>query len=262
MQIETLYLSFDCVLPSAIFFNQHIEPSAIRCYAIVRNLTKLEGFCFASNEYLSKILQVDISTIKRWIRSLSKQGYLKIITEKIGINRRRLIYLADGFKKSFRRLKNEPPKAQFRTPPSSKMSHIKEEETKEEEKKEKENAKAYSSDKGETPKSELRSQISFSFEKMRFENIELKDIESWKELYPSVDIDKELKLMTEWIRCNERKARSKKHWRKFINLWLAKNNEREINREAAKSRGFSNEIDRRPRDKDGNIKQSQYAGMF
>jgi hypothetical protein len=106
------------------------------------------------------------------------------------------------------------------------------------------------------------SRIRFAFNVYRFENIEIEHIHRWKELYPTVDIDLELKKMTEWILCNERKARSKKRWHQFISNWLSKNNEHNINKEAARSRGFSNEIDRRPRDKDGNVKPSQYAGMF
>lgn len=252
-------LSFDAVLPMCLFYNKHIEPNALKLYAVVRNLTRLQGYCFASNEYLADLMDFDVSSIKRWIRSLTKQGYLEIETDKAGINWHRRIYLSDKFKKSLRRLNSDTPPAQNCAPPSSKLSHIKEEENKEEKKKE--SAKAHSSDQTETVRSK-HPEIKFSFDIYRFENIETRDLESWKELYPTVDIDRELKAMTEWIWSNQQKAKGKKHWRKFINHWLSKNYEQNINKEAYRSRGFSNEIDRRPRDKDGNVKPSQYAGLF
>jgi DNA-binding PadR family transcriptional regulator len=129
-------LSFDCVLPSAIFFNSNLEPACIKFYAIIRNLTKKHGYCYATNEYLEGILGCSTASIKRWLGSLEEEGYLEVETEKNGINWQRRIYLSDKFKIELRRLKNEPPPAQKCTPPSSKMSPIIEEYSKEREIKE------------------------------------------------------------------------------------------------------------------------------
>lgn len=123
-------------------------------------------------------------------------------------------------------------------------------------------AKADSPEQFETNRPRPRSDILFDFDKERFENIETKDIESWKELYPSADIDRELKAMTEWIHSNPHKAKNKKRWRAFINRWLSTTHEKNVNKEANRSRAYSQEIDRRPRDEAGNVKPSQYAGVF
>lgn len=128
---ETLDLSFDCVLPSAIFFNENLEPACIKAYAIIRNLTRMHGYCFATNEYLAKLLKAGESSVRRWLSSLENEGFLHIETEQNGIQWQRRIYLADEFKKVLRTLKNEHPPAQFRAPPCSKMSTIKEEKKKE-----------------------------------------------------------------------------------------------------------------------------------
>lgn len=116
-------LSFDAVLPSAILLNENIEPNAIKLYAFVRGLTKGSGYCYASNEYLSKCMKCDESTVKRLLKSLKMEGFLEIHTNKEGIHWQRHIYIGDGFKKCLRRLKNKTPPAQNQAPPSSKMSH-------------------------------------------------------------------------------------------------------------------------------------------
>lgn len=133
---EHLDLSFDCVLPSAIFFNENLEPNCIKCYAVVRGLTKMKGYCFATNEYLAKILQTDPSSLRRWISSLQKEGFLEIQTTRNGIHWQREIYLSDKFKKCLRRLKNEHPPAQNQAPPCLKISTIIEDKDKEDKDKE------------------------------------------------------------------------------------------------------------------------------
>ncbi len=74
--------------------------------------------------------------------------------------------------------------------------------------------------------------IAFSFEKRAFENILEIDMQSWGEVYPAVNLRKELLLMVEWCLGNPTKAKSKKLWRKFIANWLSKRNEENINKQA------------------------------
>ncbi len=119
-------LSFDCVLPSALLFNENVEPACVKAYAVIRNLSKQSGYCYATNEYLSNILKCDVSTIKRWISSLEKEGYLDLETDKKGINWQRKIFISNRFTAKF-------TKAQNCAPPSSKMSHTIEENTNKEE---------------------------------------------------------------------------------------------------------------------------------
>lgn len=121
---ESLDLSFDSVVPSAIWFNKNLEPSAIKLYAMIRMLTKKHGYCFASNEYLAALIEMDISSIKRLMKPLIAEGYIEIEYEKTGIQTKRYIYLSDKFKKSLRRLKNEPTGAQNSADGGSKISPI------------------------------------------------------------------------------------------------------------------------------------------
>lgn len=117
-------LSFDAVIPSALLINENIEPSAIKLYAFIRGLTRVEGYCYATNSYLAKCIKQDESNVKRLLASLKAEGFIEIHTDKNGIHWQRRIYIGVNFNKSLRRLKNEPPPAQFCAPPSSKMSYI------------------------------------------------------------------------------------------------------------------------------------------
>ena len=136
MGTETFELSFDCVLPSAIFFNNNLEPATIKCYAIIRNLTRLTGYCFASNAYLSQVMQCSETSVKVWIRSLKQEGFINIYTDKTGIHWSRKIAISDNFKKYVRRAENHLPPAGNPPTPSRKSAYIKEDKIKEEKSKE------------------------------------------------------------------------------------------------------------------------------
>jgi DNA-binding MarR family transcriptional regulator len=136
MDFETCEVSFDCVMPSAIFFNEAIEPGSIRCYAIIRNLSKMNGYCFATNKYLSCLLNAGLSSIKRWIASLEEQGFIEIEHLPNFAQDQRRLFISDKFKKVLRRSKNDLPPVQNCTTPSPKMGHIIEEEYKEDKLKE------------------------------------------------------------------------------------------------------------------------------
>lgn len=77
------------------------------------------------------------------------------------------------------------------------------------------------------------SEISFSFEKRKFENITDSDIKEWKELYGGVDVVREMREMVQWILANPKKK--KKQWRKFILNWLQVQYEKTTNKAAVKS---------------------------
>jgi hypothetical protein len=78
-------------------------------------------------------------------------------------------------------------------------------------------------------------EISFSFDQGKFQNICPEDLEAWKELYNSTDVERELKEMVQWIIANKSKSKHKTLWRKFILGWLQRANEKSINRSAYQS---------------------------
>ena len=96
----------------------------------------MHGYCYATNEYLSSLLNCEGRSIQNWLASLKKEGYLEIETEKNGIHWQRRLYLSDKFKKCLRKENPFTPPCSDFHPPMKKDSPIKEEYSKEEYKKE------------------------------------------------------------------------------------------------------------------------------
>ena len=51
------------------------------------------------------------------------------------------------------------------------------------------------------------------------------DNRDWRSAYPAVDLDRQLAVMTEWLKANPEKAH-KRRWRRFITNWLSRSQER------------------------------------
>jgi len=49
-----------------------------------------------------------------------------------------------------------------------------------------------------------------------------KDVAEWRELYPAVDVVQELRKMKGWLNANPRKRKTKSGIRRFVNGWLAR----------------------------------------
>lgn len=118
--------AFDAVIPSIILFNENIEPSAVKLYAIIKGLSRIEGYCYATNAYLAECLKCDESSIKRYLKSLEDEGFIERETNKTGFYHQRKIFISFDFKNSLRRLKIEPPPSSKLSPPQLKIEpHIK-----------------------------------------------------------------------------------------------------------------------------------------
>lgn len=62
--------------------------------------------------------------------------------------------------------------------------------------------------------------IYFDFDDRKFFNIKIEDKAGWKDAYPAVDIDQELRKMREWLLANPSKRKS--NYRRMIVNWLSK----------------------------------------
>ena len=82
--------------------------------------------------------------------------------------------------------------------------------------------------------------ISFSSEQRNFSNITAQDLKDWKEIYPLVDINAQLKEMIQWLLSNPSKANGRTLWRKFITNWLKKEQVKLFNQEAYRQAKSSN----------------------
>lgn len=61
-------------------------------------------------------------------------------------------------------------------------------------------------------------QIDFSFPERKFLNIKIEDKAGWKDAYPAVDIDQEIRIAREWLLANPTRAKS--NYRQFLNNWF------------------------------------------
>lgn len=62
------------------------------------------------------------------------------------------------------------------------------------------------------------------------------DVDGWKELYPAVDIVQELRKMKGWLDSNPTKRKTRRGIRRFINSWLAREQDRRHDTEGGRTR--------------------------
>lgn len=132
-------LSHDIVLPAHLLVNSSLEPNAKMLYGLIRNLTKIQGYCYATNKYLAQLMDVSERTIQRWIESLESEKYLEIEFLTTTPKAERRIFISNNYlKKPLISEENTPPHDKNVVPPTTKMSYphiykdLKEENKKEE----------------------------------------------------------------------------------------------------------------------------------
>lgn len=232
-------------IPKEIWLFEGISSLEIILWAEIDSLYDSEkDGCYASNQYLCKLLGVKERRLQEMIHSLKDKGliiqtgfdgrkrYLKAIqpSECTSEVRKSAPHESRGAEKCTPQMQKNAPQVL--------KPHILIE-NKEEKK-----------DIAQTPPALRSKDPFFSFESKKFENISEEDLRKWKELYPCSDIQKEILRMEEWCLANPTKAKSKKLWRKFITNWLSRNNDETINKQAYKFKGGN--VDRRVKDRDGN----------
>lgn len=74
--------SFYVVLPRYIFQNDFIPSSAKNLYWLIKFLDSDKKHCYASNEYLSKILRIETRTVVRSLKLLEDWKYIKVNNKK------------------------------------------------------------------------------------------------------------------------------------------------------------------------------------
>ena len=80
----------DCiVIESSIVKSDSINSTDKLVYGIIKALTNNLGYCYASNDYISKKINLSKRTISKSISNLKKANYIRVKT----INYQRNIYL-------------------------------------------------------------------------------------------------------------------------------------------------------------------------
>lgn len=80
-------------VPMIVLLDEDISSTSKLLMGLITTLTMKEGFCYASNRYLSNLMKVSRRTITSCILSLKRKNYIKV---EIDPNMRK-IYLANFF---------------------------------------------------------------------------------------------------------------------------------------------------------------------
>lgn len=80
-------------VPMIVLLDNDISSTSKLLMGLITTLTMKEGFCYASNKYLSNLLKVSRRTITSYISSLKRKNYIKVENDP----NMRKIYLANFF---------------------------------------------------------------------------------------------------------------------------------------------------------------------
>ena len=80
-------------VPIIVLLDNDISSTSKLLMGLITTLTMKEGFCYASNKYLSNLLKVSRRTITSCISSLKRKNYIKVENDP----NMRKIYLANFF---------------------------------------------------------------------------------------------------------------------------------------------------------------------
>jgi helix-turn-helix protein len=245
------------VIPAEVFEDDRLEPSELKFYVLLSGLARSEGYCYASNEYLAARLKSNSRTIQKWLIKLEEFGYIRRELKKIGMVTDRKIFICHA------RLNNSytPPTGRGRDAPGRvedapqgvvdmpPRASIREEDSSLEAKEEEEKKK-------KEQRRPTASQISLKFGK--FVHMSKEEHE---ELVKDLGLEKFERVCSEINDYIASKGlKPYKDYPATIRNWIR----REKNGHPPNSGRppSASTIDRRPRDKDGNVIPSDIDGLF
>lgn len=90
-------IGYYAIIPATVLFNEKIKANEKLLYAIITVLSNKEGYCYASNSYLLRLLNAQPHTISKWVSHLKELGFvcLDIIKNDKGEIIQRRIYPND-----------------------------------------------------------------------------------------------------------------------------------------------------------------------
>ena len=64
------------IIPTTVLYNNNLKPNEKLLYAVISNLAREQGYCYATNKYLAEKFGVNHKTITVWISDLVKYNYI------------------------------------------------------------------------------------------------------------------------------------------------------------------------------------------
>lgn len=87
--------SFYAIIPATVRYDDDLVPNSKLLYGEISALSNKRGFCYASNDYFSKLYNVAPETISRWISQLCEKGYLFLEIDQSNLTQKRKIFLGE-----------------------------------------------------------------------------------------------------------------------------------------------------------------------
>lgn len=125
METKIQETNYYTIIPDKLLTDESISHAEFRVYCAVVSLTKIHGYCYASNEYIGNMLNMAQSTVSCHVNKLVKAGHLiSIISERSSM---RQLWtpekkLADEYKKEKQKEAKEQKKDDENRPTLPKMS--------------------------------------------------------------------------------------------------------------------------------------------
>lgn len=88
-------------VPAHIYLNKELSRTTQNLYGLIISLSNQQGYCYATNKTIAKMLNCSPSSISRGLQQLKKINVIKIELNNLGNNRK--IYTVDtqnGIKKN------------------------------------------------------------------------------------------------------------------------------------------------------------------
>ena len=82
---------FYAIIPASVRYCSGLPPAAKLLFGEIVALTSVKGYCYAQNPYFMALYDVSRTTVKAWLASLSKEGFIRIDFDG---NERRIYALA------------------------------------------------------------------------------------------------------------------------------------------------------------------------
>lgn len=88
--------NYYATIPANVRYDKSLPDGAKLLYGEITALSNKEGFCWATNEYFSKLYETSDRTISRWVSALSDAGHISIIVDQKSGNVRKIRISAAG----------------------------------------------------------------------------------------------------------------------------------------------------------------------
>ena len=87
---EEKFQSYWTVIPTKIFEDERTPLRAKKLYGLISSLTKKDGYCWASNNYLTEKSRIPLGTVRRYLKLLQRLKYIHCEISKEEGNERKI----------------------------------------------------------------------------------------------------------------------------------------------------------------------------